>query len=55
MNTQKIWTIDDIKCANTQAGYHFFSKNTLRFFNSHILKDVEQHKLTQKNKERGAS
>lgn len=33
-------TINDIKYANSEAGYHFFDADTLRFFNSRILGGV---------------
>ena len=36
-------TIDDVKAANARAGFHFFSRDTLRFFSSRISSHVYGH------------
>jgi len=36
------YTIDDIRAANREAGFHFFSRDTIRFFNSRISEIVYQ-------------
>jgi hypothetical protein len=37
-----IWTIDAIREADHRAGRHFFSADTMKFFNSRILPTVYQ-------------
>lgn len=37
MTKRKYYTIEDIECANKNFGFHFFDKETLRFFGSRIL------------------
>ena len=34
--------IDDIKCANRNAGQHFFDRDTLRFFRSRICDEYAE-------------
>ena len=36
-------TIGDVKAANARAGFHFFSRDTLRFFSSRISSHVYGH------------
>lgn len=38
----KFWTIEDIKRANADAGYYFFSPSTMRSFNSRVSDTVYQ-------------
>lgn len=38
----KVWTITDIKATNADAGWYFFSRNTMRFFRSKIFPTVYQ-------------
>lgn len=41
-NYPEFWTIDDIKRANADAGYYFFSPSTMRSFNSRVSDEVYQ-------------
>lgn len=36
------WTIDDIRLANRNAGFYFFSPDTMRFFRSRVGGTVYQ-------------
>jgi len=40
IRTKNIYTIEDLKRANEEAGRYFFSPNTMRFFASRVLEGI---------------